>query len=152
MNYWGFSCLSPATGINIFYLSLPKITWNRQVDRYYFEPWSCVMFFSPSHAVLSAILRDEYLTSVVRTKEGDKAGSKQPQGCDPVQFKLELKPNYLISYLENTKISQKKRSWGYKISFLNMTGVKISTKGIWGAHVDSNPPISVSRPNKHPCG
>ena len=39
MNYWGFSCLSPATGINIFYLSLPKITWNRQVDRYYFEPW-----------------------------------------------------------------------------------------------------------------
>ena len=102
--------------------------------------------FSPSHAVLSAILRDEYLTSVFRTKEGDKAGSKQPQGHDPVQFKLELTPNYLISYLENTKISQKKRSWGYKTSFLNQT------KGIWGAHVDSNPPISVSRPNKHPCG
>ena len=113
---------------------------------------SCVMFFSPSHAVLSAFLQDEYLTSVVRTKEGDKAGSKQPQGRDPVQFKLELTPNYLISYLENTTISQKKRSWGYKTSFLNMTGVKISTKGIWGAHVDSNPPISVSRPNKHPCG
>ena len=71
---------------------------------------SCVRFFSPSHAVLSAILRDEYLTSVVRTKEGDKAGSKQPQGHDPVQFKLELRPNYLISYLENTKISQKKQS------------------------------------------
>ena len=71
---------------------------------------SCVMFLSPSHAVLSAILRDEYLTSVVRTKEGDKAGSKQPQGHDPVQFKLELRPNYLISYLENTKISQKKWS------------------------------------------
>ena len=33
---------------------------------------SCVMFFSPSRAVLSAILRDEYLTSAVRTKEGDK--------------------------------------------------------------------------------
>ena len=32
---------------------------------------SCVMFFSPSRAVLSAILRDEYLTSAVRTKEGD---------------------------------------------------------------------------------
>ena len=33
------------------------------------------MFFSPFRAVLSAILRDEYLTSavrVVRTKEGDK--------------------------------------------------------------------------------
>ena len=26
---------------------------------------SCVMFFSPSRAVLSAILRDEYLTSAV---------------------------------------------------------------------------------------
>ena len=30
---------------------------------------SCVMFFSPSRAVLSVILRDEYLTSAVRTKE-----------------------------------------------------------------------------------
>ena len=30
----------------------------------------CVMFFSPCGAVLSAILRDEYLTSAVRTKEG----------------------------------------------------------------------------------
>ena len=29
------------------------------------------MFFSPSVAVLSAILPDEYLTSAVRTKEGD---------------------------------------------------------------------------------
>ena len=27
---------------------------------------SCVMFFSPSHAALSAILRDEYLASAVR--------------------------------------------------------------------------------------
>ena len=58
--------------------------------------------FSPSRAVLSAILRDEYLTSAVRTKEGDKAGSNQPPAGDPVQFKLELTPNYLISYLENT--------------------------------------------------
>ena len=32
---------------------------------------SCVMFFSPSLAVSSGILRDEYLTSAVRTKEGD---------------------------------------------------------------------------------
>ena len=55
---------------------------------------SCVMFFSPSHAVLSAILRDEYLTAVVRTKEGDKAGSNQPPARDPVQFKLELTPKY----------------------------------------------------------
>ena len=39
---------------------------------------SCVMILSPSRAVLSAILRDEYLTSAVRTKEGDKAGSKLP--------------------------------------------------------------------------
>ena len=60
------------------------------------------MFFSPSGAVLSAILWDEYLTSAVRTKEGDKAGSNQPPARDPVQFTLELTPNYLISYLENT--------------------------------------------------
>ena len=61
------------------------------------------MFFSPSRAVLSAILRDEYLTSaVLGTKEGDKVGSNQPPARDPVQFKLELTPNYLISYLENT--------------------------------------------------
>ena len=61
------------------------------------------MLFSPSRAVLSAILRDEYLTSArVRTKEGDKAGSNQPPARDPVQFTLELTPNYLISYLENT--------------------------------------------------
>ena len=33
---------------------------------------SCVMFFSPSRAVLSAILRDEYLTLAVRTKEGTR--------------------------------------------------------------------------------
>ena len=63
---------------------------------------SCVMFFSPSCAVVSVILRDEYLTSAVRTKEGDKAGSNQPPVRDPVQFTLELMPNYLISYLENT--------------------------------------------------
>ena len=62
----------------------------------------CVMFFSLSRAVLSAILRDKYLTSAVRTKEGDKAGSNQPPVRDPVQFTLELMPNYLISYLENT--------------------------------------------------
>ena len=60
------------------------------------------MFFSLSRAVLSAILRDEYLTWAVRTKEGDKAVSNQPPACDPVQFKLELTPTYLISYLEIT--------------------------------------------------
>ena len=49
-----------------------------------------------------AILRDEYLTAAVGTKEGDKASSNQPPARDPVQFKLELTPNYLISYLENT--------------------------------------------------
>ena len=42
------------------------------------------------------------LTSAVRTKEGEKAGCSQPPARDPVQFKLELTPNYLISYLENT--------------------------------------------------
>ena len=59
-------------------------------------------FFSPSRAVLSAILRDEYLTSAVRTKEGDKAGSNQPPARDPVQFKLDLTPNCFISYLGKT--------------------------------------------------
>ena len=58
--------------------------------------------FSPSRAVWSAILRDEYLTSAVRTKEGDKAGSNQPPARDPVQFKLELTPKYWSPYLENT--------------------------------------------------
>ena len=62
----------------------------------------CVMFFLLSRAVLSTILPDKYLTSAVRTKEGDKAGSNQPPVRDPVQFTLELMPNYLISYLENT--------------------------------------------------
>ena len=59
-------------------------------------------FFSPARAVLSAILRDEYLTSAVRTKEGDKAGSNQPPARDLVHFKLQLTPDFLISYLENT--------------------------------------------------
>ena len=63
---------------------------------------SSVMFFSPSRAVLSVILRDEYLTSAVRPKEGDKEGSNQPPARDPVQFTLQVTANYLISYLENT--------------------------------------------------
>ena len=42
------------------------------------------MLFSPSRAVLSAILRDEYLPSAVRTKERDKAGSNQPPARDPI--------------------------------------------------------------------
>ena len=117
-------------------------------------------FFSPSRAVLSAILRDEYLTPAVRTKEGDKAGSNQPPARDPVQFKLELTPNWLISYLENTSsrsiryvsmlhsnessilpkfLEKSDPEVACKTSFLNMTGAKISTKGIWGMRVDSNP-------------
>ena len=36
---------------------------------------SFVMFFSPSRSDFSAILRDEYLTSAVGTKEGDKAAA-----------------------------------------------------------------------------
>ena len=47
---------------------------------------SRIMFFPLSRAILSAILREEYLTSAVRTKEGDKAGSNQPPVRDPVQF------------------------------------------------------------------
>ena len=59
-------------------------------------------FFSPARAVLSAILREEYLTSAVRTEEGDKVGSNQPPARDLVHFKLQLTPDFLISYLENT--------------------------------------------------
>ena len=62
----------------------------------------CVMFFSPSRAVLSAILRDEYLTSAVRTKEGDKAGRNQPPRRRVTQSNLSWNWRYLISYLENT--------------------------------------------------
>ena len=39
---------------------------------------------------------------MVRIKEGDKAGSNQPPAHDLVDFNLELMPNYLMSYLENT--------------------------------------------------
>ena len=62
---------------------------------------SCVRFFSPSRAALIPILRDEYLTSAIRTKKGEKPGSNQPPACNLVHFKLELTPNYLINYLEN---------------------------------------------------
>ena len=51
------------------------------------------MFFAPSSAVLRAILRDEYLTSAVRTNQGDKAGSNQSPARELVHFKLELTPN-----------------------------------------------------------
>ena len=54
---------------------------------------SCVMFFSPSRGILSAILRGEYLTSAVITNQGDKAGSNQPQVRDLVHLRLELIPN-----------------------------------------------------------
>ena len=127
---------------------------------------SCVMFFSPSRAVLSAIFRNEYLTSAVRTKELDKPGSNQPPVSDPVQFKLELTPNCLISYLENTssrstryvsmlhlnessilpKFLEKSDPEVARPAFSTWPVQKISTKGIWGMRVDSNPLISVSRP------
>ena len=127
---------------------------------------SCVMFFSPSRAVLSVIFRNEYLTSAVRTKELDKAGSNQPPVSDPVQFKLELTPNCLISYLENTssrstryvsmlhlnessilpKFLEKSDPEVARPAFSTWPVQKISTKGIWGMRVDSNPLISVSRP------
>ena len=63
---------------------------------------SCVMIFSLFRAVLSAILRDEYLTSAVRTKEGDKAGRNQPPRRRVTQSNLSWNWRYLISYLENT--------------------------------------------------
>ena len=62
------------------------------------------MFFAPSSAVLRAILRDEYLTSAVRTNQGDKAGSNQSPARELVHFKLELTPNQWNSHLKNTSI------------------------------------------------
>ena len=59
-------------------------------------------FFLPSRGVLSTILADEHLTSVVGTKEEDKAGCDQLLAHDLVYLKLELMPNYLNSYLKNT--------------------------------------------------
>ena len=98
-----------------------------------------------------------------RRLEGDKAGSNQPPARDPVQFKVELKPNYLISYLENTgsrstrcvsmphpnessilpKFLEKSDPEVARSAFLTWPVQKISTQGIWGMRVDSNPPISV---------
>ena len=56
------------------------------------------MFFLLPQAVLNAILRDECSTSVVKTKEADKAGSNQL----PAQDLVQLTPNYLIFFLKNT--------------------------------------------------
>ena len=56
----------------------------------------------PAHVVLSAISRDEFLNLAIRTKEGDKTGSNQPPARDLVHFKLQLTPEFLNSYLENT--------------------------------------------------
>ena len=130
---------------------------------------SCVMFFLPSRAVLRAILREEYLTSAVRTKEGDKAGSNQPPARDPVQFKLELTPNYLISYLENTgsrstryvsmphpnessilpKFLEKSDPEVARPAFSTWPVQKTQPKAFeecTSIQIASNPPISVSRP------
>ena len=87
---------------------------------------SCVMFFLPSRAVFSSTLRDEYLTSAVRTEEGAKAGSNQPPARDPVQLKLELTPNYLISHLKNTG----SRSTRYPIRMRAQSFQNFSTKAI----------------------
>ena len=128
--------------------------------------------FSPSHAVLSAILGDDYLISEVRTKEGDKAGSNQPPARDPVQFKLELTPNYLISYLENTgspstgyvsmphpnessilpKFLEKSDPEVARPAFSTWPVQKSQPKAFEVcASIQIHAPISVSRPNKHPC-
>ena len=43
-NYRGRTAwVSTATGIDIFYLSPPKTTWNWQVDRQHFNPWTYSM-------------------------------------------------------------------------------------------------------------
>ena len=125
--------------------------------------------FSPSRAVLSAILRDEYLTPAVRTKEGDKAGSNQPPARDPVQFKLELTPKYWSPYLENTgsrstryvsmphpnessilpKFIEKSDPEVARPAFSTWPVQKTQPKAFeecTSIQIASNPPISVSRP------
>ena len=67
------------------------------------------MFFSPSLADLSAILRDEYLTSAVRTKESTNqriatVGSSKPQPC-PTQGCL-FGRDTLIGGFESSRIPQ----------------------------------------------
>ena len=58
---------------------------------------SCVMFFSPSRAVVRAILRDEYLTSAVRSKEGPplvlglKFNSSEPYPSSERERKFRLR-------------------------------------------------------------
>ena len=66
-----------------------QLKFEQNIDRVMFHA------FPPSCAVLSAILRDEYLTSAVRTKDGDKAGSNQTLVRDLVHFNLDLTPNSL---------------------------------------------------------
>ena len=130
------------------------------------------MFFSPSRAVLSAILQDEYLTSAVRTKQGDKAGSNQLPARDRVQFNLQQTPNYLISYLENTgsrstryvsmphpnessilpKFLEKSDPEVARPAFSTWPVQKSQPKAFEVcASIQIHAPISVSRPNKHPC-
>ena len=55
----------------------------------------CVMCFSPSRAVLSAILRDEYLTSAVRTPSLVlwaiyQNSENKPRGCRGLYFSKAL--------------------------------------------------------------
>ena len=56
-----------------------------------------INFRIPGHWLASL-----WMTNMLSVIPRDKAGSNQPPAHDPVQFKLELTPNYLISYLENT--------------------------------------------------
>ena len=64
---------------------------------------SCVVFFCfcfvPFCPVLSALLREEYLTSVARTKQGDMAGSNQQPVRDLVHFKPEPTQNQWNSHI-----------------------------------------------------
>ena len=105
-------------------------------------------------------------------KKETKAGSNQPPARDPVQFKLELMPNYLISYLENTgsrstryvsmphpnessilpKFLEKSDPEVARPAFSTWPVQKSQPKAFEVcASIQIHAPISVSRPNKHPC-
>ena len=65
----------------------------------------CVMFFSPSRAVLSAILRDEYLTSAVGTKELKSPSSGAPNDnfrkniCSEDDLRARIFETFVVKFL-----------------------------------------------------
>ena len=82
---------------------------------------SCVMCFSPSRAVLSAILRDEYLTSAVRTPSLlllaiYQNSENKPRGCRGLYFSKALFEGLIFggAYLRREIWVQHRLGYPYK--------------------------------------